>query len=168
MIHEGTDGGSAYELDGTVAIVTGGSSQTGREVACGLAAWGWAIVLVYLENQLSAEAAMADILAAEGRTVAVRADLNDDLDVQRLFAESIAAFGGVDALVHTTAASPYLLYQYAPRHMRGKGVIVSVCTPEPIRPEVARRVYERGITVGRAPPGAVLAFLENWRRQAVG
>ena len=81
----------------------------------GLARWGWAIVVVYLEHQRRAEATVAEILAAEGTTVAVRADLADDLDVQRLFAESIAAFGGVDAVVHTTTDSASLLYQHAAR-----------------------------------------------------
>lgn len=152
----------------TVAIVTGGSSPTGRELAVGLATWGWAIVLVYLDDQPSADAALAEILAADGRTVAVRADLADDLDVERLFAESIAAFGGVDAVVHTTTESPYLLHEYAARHVRERGVIVTVCAPELIAPGAARRAWEHGITVGRAPPEAVLAFLENWHRQAIG
>ena len=48
----------------------------------------------------------------------MRADLADDLDVQRLFAESIAAFGGVDVVVHTTTDSAALLYQHAARHVR--------------------------------------------------
>ena len=82
--------------------------------------------MVYLEHQRRAEATVAEILAAEGRTVAVRADLADDLDVQRLFAESIAAFGRVDAVVHTTSGSASLLYQHAARHVRESGAIVSV------------------------------------------
>jgi NAD(P)-dependent dehydrogenase (short-subunit alcohol dehydrogenase family) len=150
-----------------VAIVTGGASATGREVARGTAGWGWAIVVVYLEHQRRAEATVADILAAEGTTVAVRADLADDLDVQRLFAESIAAFGGVDVVVHTTAGRAVLLYEHAARHVRERGAIVSVSTAERVAPEVAQWVRERGITVGRAPPEMVLPFLDQWRR-AIG
>jgi NADP-dependent 3-hydroxy acid dehydrogenase YdfG len=67
-----------------VAIVTGGSSETGREVARALAGWGWAIVVVYLEHQPTVEATVAEILATDGKIVAVRADLADDLDVERL------------------------------------------------------------------------------------
>ena len=151
-----------------VAIVTGGSVRTGREVARGVAGWGWPIIVVYLEDQRSAEATVADILAAGGRTVAVRADLVDDLDVQRLFSESIAAFGGVDVVVHTTTGRAVLLYQHAAWQVRESGAIVSVSTAERIPPEVARRLRERGITVGRAPPEAVLAFLDQWRRRAIG
>jgi hypothetical protein len=148
----------------TVAIVTGGASQAGREVAVGLAVWGWAIVVVYLEHPRSAEATVAEILAAEGRTVAVRADLADDLDVQRLFAESVASFGAVDAVAHTTADNPVLICRYAARHVRDGGVIVSVGAVEPMTAEVARQLRERGITVCRAPPGAMLSVLGDWGR----
>ena len=151
-----------------VAIVTGACTRTGRDAARGLASRGWAIVVVYLEDERRAEATVAEILGADGATVTVRADLADDLDVQRLFAESNAAFGGVDAVVHTTTDSASLLYEHASRYVRGGGVIVSVRAAEHIAPGVARRLRERGITVGRAPPGAVLSLLDTWRPSAVG
>jgi 3-oxoacyl-[acyl-carrier protein] reductase len=79
-----------------VAIVTGGSSEIGRDVVRALASRGYAIVIVYLDDQPLTEAIVEDVLAAGGTAVAVRADLGDELDVERLFAESIAAVGGVD------------------------------------------------------------------------
>jgi nucleoside-diphosphate-sugar epimerase len=129
-----------------VAIVTGGCSAIGREVALRLASQGCAIVVVYLEDQRSAEATVGQILAAEGATVAVRADLCDDLDVERLFSESIAAFGRVDAVFHTTADSAVLLCRHAARHLRQGGTIVAA---ERIAPAVARQLRDRGITVRR-------------------
>jgi NAD(P)-dependent dehydrogenase (short-subunit alcohol dehydrogenase family) len=169
MSPTGHDGPSARVLRReAVAIVTGGSTRTGSEVASGLATWAWAIVLVYLEHQRTAEATVAEILAAEGRIVAVRADLADDLDVQRLFAESAAAFAGVDVVVHTTAESAYLLYEHAARHLRPRGAIASVCPADRVTPGVARQLRERAISVGRAPPGEVLEFLDSWRRQVIG
>jgi 3-oxoacyl-[acyl-carrier protein] reductase len=147
-----------------VAIVTGGSSRPGRDVARGLASWAWAIVVVYLDHQCRAEETVAEIIAAEGTTVAVRADLADDLDVQRLFAESDAAFGGVDVVVHTTTESAALVYQHAARHVRPGGAIVTVSAAEPIPPGIAGQLGERGITLGRARPDAVLSFLDGWRR----
>ena len=148
-----------------VAIVTGGASHAGRDVACGLATRAWAIVVVYLEHQSRAEATIAEIIAADGTTVAVRSDLADDLDVQRLFTESIAAFGGVDVVVHTTTEGPALLYRHAARYVRPGGAIVSTSAAERVLPGVARQFRERGITVGRAPPETVLAFLDEWRRR---
>jgi 3-oxoacyl-[acyl-carrier protein] reductase len=148
----------------TVAIVTGAASEAGREVAVGLAGRGWAIVVVYLEYPRRAEVTVAEILAAEGITVAVRADLADELDVRRLFTESIASFGGVDAVAHTTTESPALLYRYAARHVRDGGVIVGVRAGEPMAADVAQRLRERGITVSRAPPDRMLPFLTEWGR----
>jgi NAD(P)-dependent dehydrogenase (short-subunit alcohol dehydrogenase family) len=151
-----------------VAIVTGGSSGIGREVARVLTSWGWAIVVVYLEHQRIAEATVAEILAAEGNVVAVRADLTDELDVQRLFAESTAAFAGVDVVVHTVPGSASLIYENALQHIRSPGAIVSTPPAERVTPRVACRLRERGISVGRAPPEEVLSLLDTWREQMTG
>jgi hypothetical protein len=168
MIRNDNSGQNALGLRAdVVALVTGGSSGTGREVARALTNWGWAIVVVYLERQRTADAAVAEILAAEGKAVAVRADLTDELDVQRLFAESTAVFAGVDVMVHTVPGSATLLYEHAARHIRSRGAIVSTSAADGVTPGVACRLSERGIRVGRTPPGAVLSFLETWRRQAI-
>jgi 3-oxoacyl-[acyl-carrier protein] reductase len=86
-----------------VAIVTGGSRNMGRAVARTLAMGGYAVVIGYLNNQPAADAAIDEILAANGTAVAVRADVADERDVERLFEETIDAFGGVDVVVHAAA-----------------------------------------------------------------
>jgi 3-oxoacyl-[acyl-carrier protein] reductase len=169
MIRNDGDGRNAQVLHAdVVAIITGGASGTGREIARALTGWGWAIVIVYLEYQRTAEATVEGILAAGGNVVAVRADPADDLDVQRLFAESIAAFQGVDVLVHTTTCRASLLYQNAARHVRPRGAIVSVPAADRVTPGLARELRERGISVGRAPPEDVVPFLDRWRRHTLG
>ena len=151
-----------------VAIVTGGSSRAGREVAYGLAGWEWPIVLVYFDHQALAEVAISEITASGGTTVAVRADLADDLDVQRLFTESSAAFGDVDVVVHTTTEYATLLYEQAARSVREHGAIVSTVAADPIPPLVASQLQKRGVSLGWVPPEAVLAFLDMWRHQNNG
>lgn len=94
------DGPSA----GRVAIVTGGSRGVGLATIRLLAARGYAVVVNYLHDQRAAESTVEAILAGNGNAVAVRADIADDLDVNRLFAETIAAFGGIDAVVHATGS----------------------------------------------------------------
>jgi nucleoside-diphosphate-sugar epimerase len=169
MNRHGHDGRQAQGLHSDlVVIVTGGSTGTGREVACTLASWGWAVVVVYLDHQRTAEATVEDILAAEGNVVAVRADLADDLDVERLFSESIAAFARVDVVVHTLTGSASVLYEQAALHVRSQGAIVSVAGAELAIPDIARRLGERGISIGRAPPEQMLAFLDRWRQEAFG
>jgi 3-oxoacyl-[acyl-carrier protein] reductase len=83
-----------------VAIVTGGSRGIGRAVVGVLASRGYAVVVNYLHDRRAADSTIETVLADNGLAVAVRADVADDLDVERLFAETIEAFGGVDVLVH--------------------------------------------------------------------
>ena len=78
---------------GRVAIVTGGSRGVGQATIRRLAASGYAVVVDYLHDQRAAESTVEAILADNGDAVAVRADVADDLDVERLFAETAAAFG---------------------------------------------------------------------------
>ena len=89
---------------GRVTIVTGGSRGVGRAATRRLAARGYAVVVNYLHDQRAAESAVEAILAINGNAVAVRADIADDLDVKRLFAETIAAFGGIDVVVHAAGS----------------------------------------------------------------
>ena len=86
--------------DEAVAVVTGGSRPPGSEIARALARRGWAVVVVYLRDQWRAEAVVEEILAAHETALSVRADLTDELDVERLFSETKAVFGGVDLVVH--------------------------------------------------------------------
>jgi 3-oxoacyl-[acyl-carrier protein] reductase len=86
---------------GRVAIVTGGSRGVGRASVRLLAARGYAVVVDYLHDQRAAESTVDMVLAANGTAVAVRADVADEVDVARLFAEAIETFGGIDVVVHT-------------------------------------------------------------------
>jgi 3-oxoacyl-[acyl-carrier protein] reductase len=125
-------------------------------------------VLVYLDHQALAEASVAEIIAAGGTTVAVCADLADDLDVQRVFVESTAAFGDVDVVVHTTTEHAVFLYDQAARFVRERGALISTTVAEPVPLQVASRLRERDITVERVPLESVLAFLDRWRQQGRG
>jgi 3-oxoacyl-[acyl-carrier protein] reductase len=135
---------------GGVAIVTGGSRGVGRATISRLAASGYAVVVNYLHDQRAAESAVEAILAGNGDAVAVRADVADDLDVERLFGETAAAFGGIDVVVHTVGgritATPlaeadldefdalvrintratFIVNREAARHVRNGGAIVNL------------------------------------------
>jgi 3-oxoacyl-[acyl-carrier protein] reductase len=93
-----------HKCSGTrVAIVTGGSQGIGRAVARKLATGDYGVVISYLDSQPAADATVDEILSANGTAVAVRADVADALDVERLFMETIDAFGRVDVVVHAAA-----------------------------------------------------------------
>jgi NAD(P)-dependent dehydrogenase (short-subunit alcohol dehydrogenase family) len=167
-----TDEGSTMTLgsdsDRAVAIVTGGAFPAGREIARGLASWSWPVVVVYLDHQGRAEATVEEIISAGGTTIAVRADLADDLDVQRLYTESTTEFGGVDVVVHTTSNPAALLCRHATRHIRRHGAILITSAPDMTSPLVASQLREREITIERVRQAAVLDYLDQWRQQNGG
>jgi NAD(P)-dependent dehydrogenase (short-subunit alcohol dehydrogenase family) len=86
-------------LAGQYALVSGASSGIGLAVARGLAEAGAAVVVNHTANQEPAEALVADIRAADGRTIAVEANVAWEADVARLFNKALAAFGRLDLLV---------------------------------------------------------------------
>jgi NAD(P)-dependent dehydrogenase (short-subunit alcohol dehydrogenase family) len=88
-----------FSLDGQVAVVTGGSSGIGAEMARALGRAGARVVLVARDKdslQVAAEG-----LRAEGAGAAwVSADLADRAEVARAAGEAEAAFGAPDILVN--------------------------------------------------------------------
>src|ERR1700694_1110255 len=82
------------------AIVTGASGGIGGSIAKRLAKDGFSVVVNYAGKPAPARAVVADIKAARGQGIAVQADVAIAADVERLFKESIDAFGKPDVVVH--------------------------------------------------------------------
>jgi NAD(P)-dependent dehydrogenase (short-subunit alcohol dehydrogenase family) len=89
-----------FSLDGLVAVVTGGSSGIGAEMAVALAGAGARVVLV--ARDASRLGSAADRLKAAGAAGAawVSADLAGRAEVERAADEAAAAFGPPDILVN--------------------------------------------------------------------
>jgi NAD(P)-dependent dehydrogenase (short-subunit alcohol dehydrogenase family) len=100
---------SERPLDGKVAVVTGASRGIGRAVALELARLGADVVVtartVVPRDDLPGTIGevVAEIEAMGGQSVAIAADLTEPADVERLAAETLAAFGRVDILVNNAA-----------------------------------------------------------------
>ncbi len=97
-------------LDGRAAIVTGASRGLGREIALALAAEGAAVAVVGRTESVwddrlpgTIGETVADIEAAGGRAVAVRADLLDRDDIARLVDETRNALGPITILINNAA-----------------------------------------------------------------
>jgi 3-oxoacyl-[acyl-carrier protein] reductase len=82
------------DLNGKVALVTGGARDIGRAIALALAGRGASVVVNYLHSADAAKKVVAEITGAGGRAVAIRADVSQAAEVKRLVAEAKAAFGG--------------------------------------------------------------------------
>ncbi|MGE3809645.1 MAG: SDR family NAD(P)-dependent oxidoreductase, partial [Gemmataceae bacterium] len=88
------------KLQGKTALVTGASKGIGAGIARELAAAGAAVVVNYASDRTGAEAAVAAIIAAGGRGIAIQADVASAVDVARLFERAKEAFGVLDILVN--------------------------------------------------------------------
>ena len=97
-------------LDGRAAIVTGASRGLGRAIALALAAEGAAVAVIGRTENVWDERlpgtigeTVADIEAAGGRAVAIRADLLDRDDIARLVDEARDTLGPITILVNNAA-----------------------------------------------------------------
>jgi 3-oxoacyl-[acyl-carrier protein] reductase len=97
------------KLAGKVAVVTGASKGIGAGIAYHLAAEGAAVVVNYSSSKSGADNVVAEIVGKGGKAVAVQANVADQKDVQRLFAETKKAFGRLDILVNNAG-----IYEFAP------------------------------------------------------
>jgi rhamnulose-1-phosphate aldolase/alcohol dehydrogenase len=90
----------AGELTGRVALVTGGASGIGRATARLLAERGAHVAVADL-NEEGAHRVAEELTAAHGlrRAVAVAVDVTDEAAVERMVAETVGAYGGLDVLV---------------------------------------------------------------------
>ncbi|MTD52825.1 SDR family NAD(P)-dependent oxidoreductase [Amycolatopsis pithecellobii] len=87
-------------LTGKVAIVTGASKGIGAGIARALGAAGATVVVDYSSDEQGAAATVSAITDANGKAIAIQADVSQPGDVTRLFEEA----GPVDILVNNAAA----------------------------------------------------------------
>jgi NAD(P)-dependent dehydrogenase (short-subunit alcohol dehydrogenase family) len=89
------------DLSGKVAIVTGGSRSTGREIARALLTAGMSVTIC-ARGAAQLEEAASD-LRRNGPVHAVAADVGKEADVDRVVTATVAQYGGVDVLVNNAA-----------------------------------------------------------------
>ena len=99
-------------LKGKIAVVTGASKGIGAAIAERMAAEGASVVVNYASSKAGADAVLKRITQKEGKAVAVQADVSKAEDVQRLFAETMKAFGKLDILVNNAG-----IYEFLPLEM---------------------------------------------------
>ena len=88
------------KFKGRIALVTGASKGIGAGIAKELAGAGAAVVVNYATDQTGAETVVQEILATDGRAIAVQGNVSKLDDVRRLLAETKQAFGSLDILVN--------------------------------------------------------------------
>jgi NAD(P)-dependent dehydrogenase (short-subunit alcohol dehydrogenase family) len=153
-------------LKNSSVVVTGAGSGIGRATALRFADLGANVVVADL-NADTAEAVVAEILAAKGNAVAVVGDLSDPDVIERVVSTAVEIYGGVDVLVNNAAimdrmsaaadvsdaewervirvnlTAPFLLTRTVLPHMlaKGKGAIVNTASEAALRGSAAGTAY---------------------------
>ncbi len=115
-------------LKGKVAIVTGAARGLGRAYALRLARLGANVVVADVNlssaarigEELGAESVMAEVEQFGCRSIGVEGDLREPDAIERLLAQTLAAFGTVDILVNNAGVAV----------ARGSGTLATETTPD--------------------------------------
>ena len=93
-----------FDLTDRVAIVTGGSTGLGRQMAEGLAEMGANVVLCARKKEPCQQAA-AELKAHGVNTLPLASDDRNPADIQAVVDATVAAFGKIDILINNAGAS---------------------------------------------------------------
>ncbi len=93
----------ARDINGRVAIVTGGGRGVGAATSALLAARGARVVVLDISGEAANETAVA-IRAAGGEAIAVVTDISSEQQVADAYRATVEAFGGIDILFNNAAA----------------------------------------------------------------
>ena len=91
------------ELQGRVALVTGGARNIGRAIALALADAGAAVVVNARTSRDEAESVVREIERAGGKSMAHLADVTDERAVNAMAQAALGGFGRIDILVNNAA-----------------------------------------------------------------
>jgi glucose 1-dehydrogenase len=90
----------AEELEGKVAIVTGGNTGIGAAVVLALAEKGAKVVIDYVSNKEAEDELERKLAALNEPAVGVEADVSKVADLQKLVDAAVSNFGRLDILVN--------------------------------------------------------------------
>ena len=88
------------DLDGKVAIVTGGNTGIGKAIVLALAGRGARVVIDWVAHPDAEEVLERQLAALGDRAIGVRADVSRIDELERLIAAAVAAFGRLDVMVN--------------------------------------------------------------------
>ncbi|GAB3394183.1 SDR family oxidoreductase [Humibacter soli] len=87
-------------LDGKVAIVTGGNSGIGKAIVLELAAQGASVVIDYVTHPEAADELEQQLVALGDKVATVEADVSKVADLQKLVDTAVSTFGRLDIMVN--------------------------------------------------------------------
>lgn len=86
-------------------LITGASGGIGQAIAREFAKLNYNVVICYNTNQDSADILLEELKSKGTDVIAVKADVSDEVQVEKLFDQAEKAFGGVDVLINNAGIS---------------------------------------------------------------
>jgi len=104
-----------FNMQGQVALVTGGAGLLGKQFCRTLAQANAAVVVADMNAQV-AQSVAAELCDSGYRALGVGVDVTDKASVERMVAQSVEAFGRLDVLVCSAAMDPKFDSSQAGQH----------------------------------------------------
>jgi 3-oxoacyl-[acyl-carrier protein] reductase len=170
------------QLEGKIALITGGSRGIGAAIAKRLAAEGANVVITYTKGAEAAASVVKDIERGGRKAIAIQADATDADAVEAAVERTVTTFGRLDVLVNNAGTAipkrfeettleelnrlidinvrgTFVATQAALKHMKSGGRIIMIGS------SVGERVMVPGLVPYSATKGAVKMFTQGLSRE---
>ncbi|SFB31961.1 NAD(P)-dependent dehydrogenase, short-chain alcohol dehydrogenase family [Amycolatopsis marina] len=141
------------ELDGKVALVTGGSRGIGAAIAARLAREGAHVAITYESAAERAAGVVGEIEGLGRKALAVQADSADAAAVTAAVDTTAATFGGLDILVNNAGIFPALPIDDLTPELIDRTLAIHVGSVL-----VAAKAAVRHMTAGAQPDGRIISI----------
>ncbi len=170
------------QLEGKIALITGGSRGIGAAIAKRLAADGANVAITYTKGADAAAAVVKEIERGGRKAIAIQADATEAGAVEAAVEKTVATFGQLDVLVNNAGTAVPKTFeettleemdrmidinvrgtlaatQAALKHMKSGGRIIMIGSA------VGERVLVPGLVAYSATKGAVKMFTQGLSRE---
>ncbi|HEY6880315.1 MAG TPA: glucose 1-dehydrogenase [Polyangiales bacterium] len=134
-------------LAGKTAIVTGASKGIGAGIAKALAAAGAQVVVNYASSKEGAERVVAEIVAKDGKAIAVQGDVARADDIQRLFGEAKRVFGAPSIIVNNAGVFRFATLSEVTELEFHREFDINVLGPLLVSREASKHIGDEGGTI---------------------
>ncbi|MEI7556364.1 SDR family NAD(P)-dependent oxidoreductase [Candidatus Chlorohelix sp.] len=99
------------ELRGKVALITGGGTGLGKEIALQMAQEGVNVAINYSKSKQEAEETVGELLALGVKAQAIQADVGKLDDVKRMINTTAESFGRLDILINNAGTTRFVPFK---------------------------------------------------------